>query len=322
MLRGSLPVSASQVRPALRVGTRGSALARHQTDRVVGEIAARHPDVDIEVVEVPTVGDRDRDAPVERLGVGVFVSALEQALADGRVDLVVHSLKDLPSKLDASFEIAAVTVREDPREALVNRWGVTLEALPPGARIGTGSPRRKAQLLAFRPDLAVLPMRGNVDTRLRKAAGSDGGGYDGAVLAAAGLARLDRLTEVSEFLDPARFVPAPGQGALAVEIRAGDSRARDLMGAVADAETTQCATAERAFLARLEAGCTLPVAAYATVHAGELRLAGFVSDRKGTNPLMGDRAGSPQKATETGSELAEEMIRRGALELLHGAVRG
>ena len=300
----------------IRVGTRGSALALRQTGMLVDALAEAHGDLSFELVEISSQGDADKRSDLTQLGVGVFVKALEDALEDDRVDLAIHSLKDMPSVTRPGFELAAVTAREDPREALVNRWGSTFADLPEGARIGTGSPRRRSQLLSVRPDLDVLPMRGNVPTRLTKALAGEDGEYDGAVLAAAGMSRLGRLDEAADLLDPSVFVPAAGQGSLVVEIREGDSAARDVAAVVADNDATVASTAERAFLTELGGGCSVPVAAYGRMQDGSLVLSGYVSDLNGEQALRETVAFEPARAAESGVELAKTMATQGAREIL------
>ncbi len=306
----------------IRVGTRSSALALRQTGMLVDALAEAHSGIRFELVEISSRGDADRTSDLAQLGVGVFVKALEDALEEDRVDLAIHSLKDLPSVTRTGFELAAVTARENPRDALVNRWNFPLADLPEGARIGTGSPRRRAQLLSARPDLNVLPMRGNVPTRIAKALAGADGEYDGAVLAAAGLSRLGRLDEAAEFLDPSIFVPAAGQGSLAVEIREGDSEVREVAAAVADEDATVASTAERAFLTELGGGCSVPVAAYGRMQDGSLVLSGFVSDLDGKNALRETAVGDPGRAAAFGTELAQRLVAQGAREMLAEIPRG
>jgi hydroxymethylbilane synthase len=247
----------------LRIGTRASALARTQTNLVADALG-----VAVDVVPVVTTGDRS-PAPLDQLGgTGVFVSALREALLAGEVDVAVHSYKDLPIGSTEGIVIAAVPGRDDPRDVLVARDGLTLGELPSGARVGTGSPRRAAQLRALGLGFEVVPIRGNVDTRLRRVRGPDAD-LDAVVLARAGMARLGRTAEITKTLDPMLMLPAPAQGALAVECRVDDQELVELLGALDHAPTRAAVTAERALLATLEAGCSAPVAAHAELAEGE-----------------------------------------------------
>ncbi|MPZ84136.1 MAG: hydroxymethylbilane synthase [Actinophytocola sp.] len=248
----------------IRIGTRGSALALAQTATVAAQLEAAGATV--ELVTVVTPGDRSA-APIAEIGIGVFTSALRDALADGTVDVAVHSYKDLPTKPDPRLSLAAVPPRADPRDALVARDSLTLGELPPGSRVGTGSPRRAAQIQALGLGLVVVPIRGNVDSRIRKVGRpEDGGELDAVVLARAGLARLGRLDVITEVLDPIQVLPAPAQGALAVECRVDDMDTEHLLQSIVDDEATRVAVAaERAMLAALEAGCNAPVGALADV---------------------------------------------------------
>ncbi len=300
----------------LRLGTRRSALATTQSGWVADRLRALGHEV--ELVEVSTEGDRDQSTPLAQLGgTGVFVSALRTALAEGRVDLAVHSLKDLPTAADASVTVAAVPVREDPRDALVARDGLTLGELPAGARIGTGSPRRRAQLAALGLGLEVTDLRGNVDTRLAHVAD---GRLDAVVLAAAGLRRLGRADEVTEMLDPIQMLPAPGQGALAVEVRADDAATAAVVAALDDADTRACTTAERALLAELEAGCSSPVGALAEVVEGmegpELSLRAVVTTADGSADLRRSVVGEVTDADDLGRRLARLLLEDGAADLM------
>lgn len=244
----------------LRLGTRGSALALAQTGQVADRLRAAGAEV--ELVQVRTAGDAS-SAPIAELGVGVFVSALREALVTGEVDVAVHSYKDLPTAPDPRLVLAAVPPRADPRDALVARNGLVLGALPPGAVLGTGSPRRTAQLRALGLGLEVVPIRGNVDSRIRRVVEGE---FDGVVVAAAGLARLGRSGEATELLDPLQMLPAPAQGALALECRIDDIDTEHLLaGVLDDADSRAAVTAERALLAALEAGCSAPVGALADV---------------------------------------------------------
>ncbi|MEV4200305.1 hydroxymethylbilane synthase [Micromonospora globbae] len=309
----------------LRLGTRGSALAMAQSGHVADALTAAtgRP---VELVEIVTAGDRSH-APVHRLGVGVFVSALRDALAARTIDFAVHSYKDLPTAQTAGLHIAAVPPREDPRDALVARDGRTLAELPPGARVGTGSLRRTAQLHALGMQLDVTPIRGNVDTRLARVLGPDAD-LDAIVLARAGLSRLGRAGEITETLDPMLMLPAPAQGALAVECRADDTDMIELLAVLDHAPTRAAVTAERALLATLEAGCSAPVAAYAVVAEGEpsgsdaeaageeIYLRGAVISPDGTRDLRLSRTGTPADAAEIGKALAAELLDLGADTIL------
>jgi hydroxymethylbilane synthase len=292
----------------LRVGTRGSALARIQTQAVVDALGAP-----AQIVPIVTAGDRSA-APVEQIGgTGVFVSALRAALVSGAIDVAVHSYKDLPTAPCDGVTIAAVPRREDPRDALVARGGLTLAELPAGSRIGTGSPRRAAQLRALGLGLVVDPVRGNVDTRLRKVAEGE---FDAVVLALAGLRRLGRDSEVSEILDPIQVLPAPAQGALAVECRTSDPATRDLLSTVDDADSRAAVAAERALLAALEAGCTAPVAALAEAVQGAegtaIYLRGSVTAPDGLRAVRLSVTGPATDADGIGRRLAAELLAEGA----------
>ncbi|OLF15773.1 hydroxymethylbilane synthase [Actinophytocola xanthii] len=244
----------------IRIGTRGSALALAQSSSVAADLERAGATVELVTIETP--GDRS-SAPIAEIGIGVFTSALRDALAEGTVDVAVHSYKDLPTKPDPRLSLAAVPPRADPRDALVARDGLTLGELPPGSRVGTGAPRRAAQLQALGLGLSIVPIRGNVDTRIRKVADGE---LDAVVLARAGIARLGRLAEITEVLDPIQVLPAPAQGAIAVECRVDDVDTEHLLQSVLDDEATRFAVAaERAMLAALEAGCNAPVGALADV---------------------------------------------------------
>jgi hydroxymethylbilane synthase len=301
----------------IRIGTRASLLARTQAGLVaamVGERLGRGA----ELVEVTTEGDRTQTAgtPLEQAGgTGVFVSALRDALLRGDVDVAVHSLKDLPTAAPDGIALAAVPSREDPRDVVVARDGLTLGELPAGSRVGTGSPRRVAQLHALGLSLDVVGVRGNVDTRIRKVRSGE---YDAVLLARAGLARIGRLEEVTEVLDPLQMLPAPGQGALAVECRAGD----DLVTALAvldDHGTRAAVEAERALLATLEGGCSAPIGALAEVVEGddgeELWIRAIALSTDGGLSVRMSATGDPKDAAGLGARLAKEMLADGAGDL-------
>jgi hydroxymethylbilane synthase len=307
-------VTGSSAARPIRLGTRGSALAVAQSQQVADALraASGRP---VELVEVVTTGDRSA-APVQRLGVGVFVSALRDALTAGDIDVAVHSYKDLPTEPAPGLVIAAVPERADPRDVLVAADGVGLAKLPAGARIGTGAPRRMAQLNALGAGLTCVPIRGNVDTRLRKI---QTGELDAVVVAAAGLQRLGRLTEVTEFLDPDVVLPAPAQGALAVECRVTDAELTATVGALDHPATRAAVLAERALLAALEAGCTAPVGGYATVTDGVLSLRGVVVTLDGSTSIRRLGTGTPADAESVGRRLAAELLDAGADSLLESA---
>jgi hydroxymethylbilane synthase len=301
----------------IRVGTRASTLARTQSGHVAQALRERLGR-EVVMVEVTTEGDVSR-APLAAIGgTGVFVGALRDALLRGEVDIAVHSLKDLPTSPHPDIAVAAVPLREDPRDAVVARDGLTLGELPAGARVGTGSPRRAAQLRALGLGFDVVAIRGNVDTRIRKVATGD---VDAVVLARAGIARLGRMDEVTEVLDPLQMLPAPGQGALAVECRAADADLEaEVRAALDDGRTRAAVTAERAVLAGLEAGCSAPVGALAEIAEGdageELWLRAVALSGDGSVSVRRSATGSPQQAEKVGRDLAQEMLEDGASDLI------
>ena len=305
-------------RKTIRVGTRGSDLALWQARWVIDRLRDQHPGFRFRLVEVSTKGDQDRHIPLHQAGgVGLFVKALEFSLLDREIDLAVHSLKDMPSRVTDGLALAAVPERADPRDALISTSGACLQTLPAGARIGTGSPRRKAQLLAHRPDLEVAGIRGNVDTRLQKLSGPR---YDALVLAAAGLSRLDCQDVITEMLQPETMLPAAGQGSLAVEIRAGDDETRAVLRSINHEESWAAAEAERSFMAHLGAGCHVPAAAYAVAGHGEIWLRGLVASLDGQTIIRAERRDSWDDGRAVGQAVADDLLERGAAPLLeHGA---
>jgi hydroxymethylbilane synthase len=303
----------------LRLGTRASQLALTQSQLVADALVATSG-LPVELVHVSTYGDRSTEAITQLGGTGVFVSALRDALHAGTVDLAVHSFKDLPTAPTPGLTVAAVPPREDPRDVLVARDGLTLGELPPGARVGTGAPRRMAQLRALGLGLDVVPIRGNVDTRMGRVASGD---LDAVVLARAGLARLGRLSAVTEVLDPIQVLPAPAQGALAVECRSGDTRVRELLAALDDPAARACVAAERSVLAALEAGCSAPVAAHAELTEAEdgsteLWLRASVTAIDGSDAVRDSISGPAAEAGSLGRRLAAELLDRGAAALMAG----
>lgn len=301
----------------LRIGTRASALARVQTGLVAAALTGAVESTAVEVVPIVTDGDRSGAELTEFGGTGVFVSALRTALLDGDIDLAVHSFKDLPTAPADGIALAAVPPREDPRDALVARDGLTLGELPAGARVGTGSPRRAAQLRALGLGLDIVGLRGNVDTRLGKVASGE---LDAVVLAYAGLRRLGRAGEATEVLDPIQVLPAPAQGALAIECRAGDTAVRSLAGALDDASARAAVAAERALLGALEAGCSAPVGALAEIAVGddgiEVFLRGSVTAVDGSAAVRLSATGATTDADGVGRRLAAELLAAGADRLM------
>jgi hydroxymethylbilane synthase len=301
----------------LRVGTRASLLARTQTDLVVAALGRP-----VEIVPVVTEGDRSSAAVDQLGGTGVFVSALRDALLRGEIDVAVHSYKDLPTAPAAGIVVAAVPVREDPRDALVATGGHVLGDLPPGSRVGTGSPRRTAQLRALGLGLEIVAIRGNVDTRLAKVTDGE---LDAVVLALAGLRRLGRADEVTEILDPIQVLPAPAQGALAIECRADDQMTIEALAALDDPDTRAVVVAERALLAALEAGCTAPVGALGEVAEDEdgnleLFLRGSVTALDGSDAVRLSATGPYGDPDGLGRRLAEDLVADGA-QLMMGSSR-
>jgi hydroxymethylbilane synthase len=317
----------------VRIGTRGSALARWQADHVAGLLRAAHAGLRVEIAVIETHGDRVLDKPLPLIGgKGLFTAELEAALRGGEIDFAVHSLKDLPTENPPGLIVGAVPRRANPQDVLVSRSGAPLDALPPGAAVGTSSRRRAAQVLRRRPDLHIIDIRGNVDTRLRKA-GDPGGPYDAVVLARAGVERLGRLDDVTEVLPFDVMLPAPGQGAMGVQCR-DDVVSRAVLLPLTHRETRIAVTAERAFLTALGGGCAVPVAAHADVDRGNesggaLRLRGRVT-AVGGDPqvevadschLPADLEPALGAAESLGRSLAEEAIAQGAAAILE-AVRG
>lgn len=289
---------------ALRIGSRGSRLALVQSSMVREALLARHPYLDVTIVPITTRGDQLQDRSIAEFGEeGVFVTAIEEALREGRVDLAVHSAKDLPAGQAGDLRIAACLPRADARDVLVSRRG-GLQMLPSGSRIGTSSPSRSAQLLAARSDLTIADVRGNVDTRLGKLAAGE---YDALVLAAAGLVRLGLVEAVTEWLSLDVMVPAPGQGALAVQVRADDEAVGAAVAPLDDATTTDALAAERAFLAATGAGCTGVVGAYARVEDSMVDLTGLLARADG-EIVRARRIAPRARAADLGCELARELL--------------
>ena len=304
----------------VRIGTRGSQLARWQAGWVADRLRGEHPGLVVEVVEIRTQGDRDRNSPLAEIGgVGLFTKEIQYALLEKTVDVAVHSLKDLPTQGPDGLGLGAVPAREDVADALIAPGFTTLDALPAGARVGTGSLRRRAMLLHVRPDLVVEGVRGNVETRLNLALG---GRLDGVILAEAGLRRLGLDGKVTERLGPPRFLPAVGQGALGIECREDDGETRGLLAALDDGITHRAVVAERRTLAELEGGCMIPLAAWAREEGGGLKLDAAVYGPEGKERVFASRGGDVDDPDGLGREVAEALREGGAMRLLEGFRRG
>ena len=297
----------------LTIGTRGSQLALWQAEFVKRQLEGLFPELEIHLRTIKTTGDAIQDRSLVGLGKGVFTKEIENALLTGDIDLAVHSLKDLPTELPSGLCIAAILEREDPRDVLITATGFPLEDLLGGAKIGTTSPRRKAQLLHMRPNLRVVDVRGNIDTRLRKLRETD---LDGIILAAAGIKRLLEPEIITQYFDTERMVPAVGQGALAVETREGDSTVKTLLAPLNDSKTIAEVTAERTVLGSLGGGCQVPVGAYAWHVEGELSLIAAVCHPEGIHRVVETAIGAPDAAEHLGRIVAEKLQNSGATELL------
>lgn len=299
----------------ITIGTRGSKLALAQTHAVADAIASVAPDWGVRIETIASVGDDRPDAPIESLGLGVFTSAIEQALLDERIDLAVHSLKDLPTSQPDGLTAVPVLEREDARDVLIDRWNVGLLDLPEGARIGTSSPRRAAQIAHGRKELSMLPIRGNVETRIRKSEGPD---YDGVVVAAAGVERLGMAERIAERLSPHVCTPAPGQAALAAEARSDDGELFALLRLLVHEPTEAAVEAERALLRAAGSGCRLPLGAFAEVEGGRMRLFATVTPPDGSTSYRVEVTGSPSEPDLLGRTAYHAFLEQGAGELLRG----
>lgn len=299
----------------ITIGTRASKLALWQASYVAEAIKKEHPSYCVELRELTTKGDRILDAPLAKIGgKGLFTKELEQAMLDGAVDLAVHSLKDMPTEVPDGLVIGAITTRLDPGDAFVSAHYAAVEDLPVGARVGTSSLRRRAQLLAVRPDLTICDLRGNVNTRLAKL---DAGEFDAIVLAAAGLKRLGFERRIRSILPRSVMLPAVGQGALAIECRAGDAAILSAIEFLRDAGMTTAAQAERAFLRRVEGGCQIPVGVYAEVDAdGQISIDAMIASVDGQRICRSDAHGAGEQAEVLGTALAEELLDAGGREIL------
>ncbi|MDU0479038.1 hydroxymethylbilane synthase [Staphylococcus chromogenes] len=293
----------------LKIGTRGSQLATTQAGHMRDALIAAGYEAELTIITTP--GDVNM-SPVERIGVGVFTQALRDAMERGECDIAVHSFKDLPTAADPRFHLV-VPRRADHREALISRDGLELSQLPEGARVGTSAPRRVSQLRSMRADLDIQPLRGNIDSRMGRVTSGE---LDAVVLAAAGLDRIGVLSNASQLFDAHQFLPAPAQGALAVECRIGDADVVAAINTLGDPDTTAAATAERAVLATLEAGCTAPVASFSEVNGDELQLIGGVFALDGSVALRAQASGPKTQAYELGVQVARELLSQGAAEIM------
>jgi hydroxymethylbilane synthase len=299
---------------SVTIGTRGSKLALWQADWVKARLESRRPDIRVALQIIKTTGDKILDVPLAKVGgKGLFVKEIEEALLDGRIDIAVHSMKDMPADIPEGLCIGAVPERETPVDVLIARRGLPLSDLGPSPRIGTSSLRRAAQLRHLRPDVVIIPLRGNLETRLRKLSEE---GLDAIVLAAAGVKRLGMTDRITEYLTPERMLPAVGQGALCVETRVDDPAVTPLVAALDHAETRWAILAERAFLVRLEGGCQVPIAGYATLSGNRLSLTGMVADPQGETMIKDTLAGPVDQAQTIGLDLAEQLLAKGARAIL------
>lgn len=309
----TIPGVTSRIR--LVVATRGSMLALAQTGQVVRELARRNPGMAFPLLVITTPGDRSQKSGTLPGGTGIFTKALERALLDGRADLAVHSMKDLPTAFAPGTAIGAVTRREDPRDALISRRGLTLARLPRGARVGTSSPRRQAELLAARPDLVPVPLRGNLDTRVRKLrAGKDG--LSAIIVAMAGLRRSGKARLATQKLPPSLFMPSAGQGALALQVRAGDARASSVVRKLDHPATRARCGAERAVIAHLRAGCTAPLAVHAAVRAGTMSVSACAYSPDGKRRIKATVSGPYARWKTLARRLGASLSSRGARRLI------
>lgn len=303
----------------LRIGTRGSLLALKQSTNIKTALEALWPDLEVELVIIKTMGDKILDVPLSKVGgKGLFVKEIEDALLAQSVDLAVHSLKDVPSLLPQALEIGIIPQREDPRDVLIMRHGNSLSDLAPGARVGTSSLRRAAQLRRLRPDIETRDLRGNLDTRLRKL---EEGLYDAIILAAAGLHRMGWKDRISYYLDPVEFVPAIGQGALGIEIRSEDAQTRQWLAPLHHPDTATAVEAERAFLKELEGGCQVPIGGYAQVRGETVEFSGLVASLDGREIFRDCRSAPRAEAQALGRQMAQKLLEAGARRVLEEVYR-
>jgi len=302
------------MRKEIKIGTRASLLAVTQSTWVKSQIEKHHPGTSVELVKITTTGDKILDVPLAKVGgKGLFVKEIEDALLDGRADLAVHSMKDVPTDLPQGLHLAVVTERENPRDAFIAKKYANVLELPHGATVGTSSLRRKSQLACLRPDLVIEDLRGNLDTRLRKL---DEGRYDAIILAAAGLNRLGMADRITSLFSPDQMLPAIGQGALGLELRRDDAELLAGISFLNHSSTATAVTAERSFLLRLEGGCQVPIGAYATTEGESVTLTGLIASIDGKEILKEHATGPAASAAELGTMLAEKLLDRGGRRIL------
>ncbi len=298
------------MRTEIRIGTRASALALWQAEWVKAELEKRYPGMQVSLTKIKTTGDKILDVPLAKVGgKGLFVKEIEEAMLRNEIDIAVHSMKDVPTFFPDGLHLGAITKREDPRDAFLSRKGVKFRDLPMGAKVGTSSLRRQAQLMSLRPDLVIEQLRGNVDTRLRKLRE---GRYDAIILAAAGVKRLGLAEHVTEHLEPEVSLPAIGQGALGIECRVDDRELNDLIAFFNHADSRVCVTGERALLRRLEGGCQVPIACFGTIRNNSLALTGLVASVDGKRIIRDAIEGPQAEAERLGVTLAERLLQQGA----------
>lgn len=300
--------------PELRIGTRGSQLALYQANWVKGKLLQTHPHLRVTLIKIKTTGDKIQDVPLAKIGgKGLFVKEIEEALIRKKIDLAVHSIKDVPTEFPEGLHLSAITKREDPRDVLFSKDGLLLKDLPRGAKIGTSSLRRQAQLLHFRDDFEMVPLRGNLDTRLRKLEAT---GLDGIVLALAGVRRLGLEARITEIIPVEISLPAIGQGALGIETRIDDKEVEERIRFLNDEDSSIAVKGERAFLKRLEGGCQVPIAAFGRIAGGRLQMDGLVGTTDGKRLIQHHVEGPIEKTESLGIELAEILLEKGAGEIL------
>jgi len=298
----------------LRIGTRGSPLALWQANWIKSLIEEEHEDLNVTLTTIKTSGDKIQDVPLAKVGgKGLFTKEIEESLSRYETDIAVHSMKDVPMKLPPGLGLSVITKREDPRDALISRNGKKLDDLPKGARVGTGSFRRTTQLLAYRPDLTIVPLRGNVGTRIEKMESEN---LDGIILAAAGLKRMGMEDKITEHIDPEIMIPGGGQGAVGIETRQDDPGVMHRVLPLDHDDTHTAVDAERSFLRRLEGGCQVPIGVYATVEGNRIHIRGMVGSLDGKEVHKAERSGVIQDAVQLGDECARELLDKGAKRIL------